>query len=178
MTVPFRWVKRILPLLIILFVGTMLVAAQEESPRPVTYDDINAVAGRMFCPECENIPLDKCYTSVCLQWKQDIAQQLAAGASADQIIDGFVARFGDQVVGVPQDPFLRNLALITPTIFLILAVVLGGYTIWSRVGRMNGQKRTASVEPDASEGAVGMPESLTTSDEKYLDQLRRDVSRD
>jgi len=118
-------------------------AAHAQDSRPVTYDDINTVARRMFCPECENIPLDKCATVVCIQWKREIGEQLAAGMTSDQIVAGFVARFGDQVVGVPQDPFLRNLALIAPTLFILLAVAIGGYTIWSRLqGNLTANVRT------------------------------------
>lgn len=156
---------RVLVILALLLMGGILTAAQSDTPRPVTYDDINGVASRMFCPECENIPLDKCFTTVCVQWKQDIAEQLAAGASADEIIAGFVARFGDQVVGVPQDPFLRNLALIAPTLFLVLAGVIGVYAIRSRLNR--------NLTSDATDIPVS-----STLDKHYLDQLKRDVDRD
>lgn len=112
-------------------------AAHAQEPRPVTYDDINAVASQMYCPDCENVPLDKCFTSVCAQWKREIEAELVVGASSEQIVAGFVARFGDQVVGVPQDPFLRNIALIAPVVFLILTLAVGGYAIWSRLPGRN-----------------------------------------
>lgn len=168
------WIKPVVALLLIGFIGVMMSVAQEDTPRPVTYDDINAVAGRMFCPECENIPLDKCFTTVCIQWKQDIAAQLAAGATADDIVNGFVSRFGDQVVGVPQDPFLRNLALIAPTLFLIVAAVIGFYAIRSRV-----QRSTATPYPSASDDAPTEKLPARTSlEDKYLAQLRQDVDRE
>lgn len=156
---------RVLVVFWVLLLGTLFTAAQTDTPRPVTYDDINAVAARMFCPECENVPLDKCFTTVCIQWKQDIAAQLATGVNADEIIAGFVARFGDQVVGVPQDPFLRNLALIAPTLFLILAGVIGLYAIRSRLNHQTTADVANSPTP-------------STLDKHYLDQLKRDVDRD
>jgi cytochrome c-type biogenesis protein CcmH len=169
--------KLILTLVLVL-VGVMSISAQNDAPRPVTYDDINAVARRMFCPECENIPLDKCFTSVCIQWKQDIGAQLAAGVSADDIVAGFVTRFGDQVVGVPQDPFLRNLALIAPTLFVILAAMIGFYAIRSRV-QQQGEPITAKQAVETPENSPRKITAPTSSLEaKYLAQLQQDVDRE
>jgi hypothetical protein len=45
-----------------------------------------------------------------------------------------VARYGDRVVGTPQDPTLRALSLVTP--WLIAAVALAiGFTIFLRWSR-------------------------------------------
>ena len=79
----------------------------------------------MYCPVCENIPLDECQTSACLEWKEEIRLQLAAGKSESDIIDSFVARFGDHVVGVPQDPLLRALTIAMPLLATALALGLG-----------------------------------------------------
>ncbi|MBC8100584.1 MAG: cytochrome c-type biogenesis protein CcmH [Armatimonadetes bacterium] len=105
-------------------------------PDNVTYDDVNAVAGAMYCPECENIPLDKCYSAVCTQWKNEIAQQLAQGRTPDAVIDGFVARFGDQVLGIPQNQTLRDIALLTPYILAAVALLFGGVAVlrWRMTG--------------------------------------------
>jgi cytochrome c-type biogenesis protein CcmH len=105
------------------------VFAQDATPpapaSDVTYDQVNQVAGKMYCPECENIPLDKCGSAVCLQWKGEIADQLASGRTEQQIIDGFVARFGDQVLGIPQDTTLRNISLIAPYLLAGIALIVG-----------------------------------------------------
>jgi cytochrome c-type biogenesis protein CcmH/NrfF len=159
-----RLTKTMLSLLLGLLVGLAIgdVTAQ-DTPRAVSFDEVNAVAARMYCPECENIPLDKCFTSVCIQWKQEIAQQLAEGQSPDAIVRGFVARFGDQVVGVPQDPFLRGLALWIPPALLVLCVLVGVWVIRS--------KRTPPAPA---------PEATTTGarDDKWIARLEEDLNRE
>lgn len=98
--------------------------AQDDLALPdgVTFDQVNAIAAKMFCPECENIPLDKCSTVVCIQWKNEIALRLAQGQSETEIIEYFVTSFGNRVVDVPQEPLLRALSLLGPW---ILAGIMG-----------------------------------------------------
>jgi len=112
---------------ILLGMSLPLASAQEDivdtEPvvEPVTDDDVNAIAKDLYCPVCENIPLDACGTSACEDWRYEIRLQLEAGRTEQQIVDDFVARFGDRVVGTPQDPVLRALSLVTP----LLAIALG-----------------------------------------------------
>ncbi len=112
-------------ILLLLFIMVALPAHAQDTTTPpdVTADEVNAIARKMYCPVCENIPLDVCPTAACAQWREQIKQELEAGSSEDQIIAGFVARYGDRVVGTPQDPMLRTLSLVTP--WLIALVVAG-----------------------------------------------------
>lgn len=113
------------------------VQAQSVAPEPtpaVSEDTVNEIAGRMYCPVCEFVPLDTCGEPACIVWRQEIRQQLEAGRTEDQIISDFVARYGDRVVGVPQDNTLRLLALVAPVVLGILALVVGVQTFlrWRR----------------------------------------------
>ncbi len=89
---------------------------------------VNQVAQRMYCPVCENIPLDECLTVACQEWKEEIRAQLVAGKTEQAIIDSFVARFGDHVVGVPVDPLLRALTIMLPLLATALALGVGAVT--------------------------------------------------
>jgi cytochrome c-type biogenesis protein CcmH/NrfF len=116
----------------------------------------------MYCPECENIPLDKCGTAVCIQWKSEIADQIAAGRSEQEIIDGFVARFGNQVLGIPQDPALRNLALFAPYILAGLALLIGSITFW--------RWRSNQPQPTATQTMV-----QADNEDDYRARIERDL---
>ncbi len=109
----------------------------------VTDNDVIRVAERMYCPVCENIPLDDCETIACVEWKEEIRAQLAAGRSDQAVIDSFVARFGDNVVGVPQDPVLRALTVIMPLLATALAIGVGAFTF----RRFGAQPRLTSPSP-------------------------------
>ncbi len=137
----------------------------------MTFDDVNRVAAGMYCPECEYIPLDKCYSPVCIQWKEEIAILLAEGRTDQEIIDGFVARFGDQVLGIPQDETLRNLSLYVPYIALIVIAVVGLLTFvrWSRGRPVSHASIEGHSGPSASRPADD------PADDHYRSQLERDL---
>lgn len=119
-------------LLLILSVSGVIFAQEGGSPlpAPVNYDEVNEIAKGMFCPDCENVPLDKCLTQVCLIWKQEIADQLAAGRTRDEIHADFRMRFGEQVIAIPQDPALRALSLVAPWLLAAGVIAIGVWTFW------------------------------------------------
>jgi cytochrome c-type biogenesis protein CcmH len=139
--------RYIAPLLLIFvfFVGTV------QAQRVVTQDEVNEVAGRMYCPVCENIPLDDCGTLTCQAWKEEIRQQLIAGESEQAIVDDFVARYGEQVVGIPQNPILRALSLITPWVLVACALMIGVWTFrrWQKPAPEDQPSTLPSVNTEA-----------------------------
>ncbi len=133
--------------------------AQDDT---IADDAVNAIAKDLYCPVCENIPLDVCPTQACIDWREDIREQLAAGITRQQIIDSFVARYGERVIGTPQDPFLRALALVTPWIVGLIALGTAAMTF----RRWRGASRPPVAQP-------GLP--LTHTDEDYRQRLENDL---
>ncbi len=157
---------RLFILLIVVLVAAP-VAAQGPGGTKVTDDDVNRVARKLYCPVCENIPLDTCGTAACAQWRDEIRIQLESGKSEEQIVTDFVTRYGDRVVGTPQDPTLRALSLITPWVIsaaaLALAVVI--FIRWRR-------------DLKTPEPAVDLTStSSNTSIDEYRARLERDLAR-
>ncbi|NTU62722.1 MAG: hypothetical protein HGB05_04805, partial [Chloroflexi bacterium] len=98
------WVVAILLLIAL----TSVALAQDGTPPPtpvtkqeVTADDVNRVARQMYCPVCENEPLDACRTAACQQWRAQIGQMVSEGQTEQQIKDYFVAGFGVRVLAQP-----------------------------------------------------------------------------
>lgn len=115
----------------VFLLGTLLLcfgqplAAQTQIPD----DAVNEIAKKLYCPVCENIPLDACGTAACIQWREEIRIQLGEGSTEQQVIDDFVSRFGERVVGTPQDPTLRALSLITPWALAGIALLSAVYVL-------------------------------------------------
>ncbi|MCY3979058.1 MAG: cytochrome c-type biogenesis protein CcmH [Chloroflexi bacterium] len=162
---------RLIVMLLVLLAFSAIAWAEDGG---ATDNDVIRVAERMYCPVCENIPLDDCETIACVEWKEEIRAQLAAGRSDQEVIDSFVARFGDNVVGVPQDPLLRALAVLVPLLATALAIGLGAFTF----RRFGAQRRLSLPPPPGSheEGGGGIGErGGETSDEAYRQRLEADV---
>ena len=156
-----RWRGAALLVAVVAFLSLPnIVSAQGEV---ATDNDVIRVAERMYCPVCENIPLDECHTTACLEWKEEIRVQLTAGRTEQEVIESFVSRFGDHVVGVPQDPLLRALTLILPLLATALAVGIGVQT-FRRFGR---RQRLSLPQEMTFKGEV--------SDDVYRRRLEDDV---
>ena len=156
---------------LLVIVACAIARAQDGG---VTDNDVIRVAERMYCPVCENIPLDDCETIACVEWKAEIRAQLAAGRSDQDVINSFVARFGDNVVGVPQDPVLRALTVIMPLLATALALGAGVFTF----RRFGSQPRLSSPPPPGSHkegGGASGADAGETADETYRQRLEDDV---
>lgn len=102
------------------FVG--IAAAQEDGPTP-SPDEVNAIAKNLYCPVCANVPLDACGTAACAQWRQQIADLLTEGYTAQQIYDYFVQQYGPSVLAAPPASGLNWLVYILPPVVLLLAAI-------------------------------------------------------
>lgn len=98
------------------------VMAQEQLPSD---DEVNAIASQLYCPVCENVPLDVCPTQACAQWRETIRERLIAGENEQEIKDFFVEQYGARVLATPPATGLNWLVyVLPPAVFLVGAFVL------------------------------------------------------
>src|SRR3990172_9245563 len=100
--------------------------AQGGTPPPVSDDQVNAIAKKMYCPVCENIPLDVCPTQACIQWRATIREKLQQGWSEQKILDYFVEQYGERVLAQPSTRGLNVLVWTIPP----LALAGGALFFW------------------------------------------------
>lgn len=134
--------------------------AQDTTPG-IPDDEVNAIAKQMFCPVCENVPLDVCPTQACAQWRELIRQRLSEGWSEQQIKDYFVAQYGDRVLAEPPRTGLNWLVYIIPPL-----IVLAGVYIVVRV------LQSWKVQP--AQSAQTAPPTI---DDDYVRRLEEELKR-
>ena len=132
------------------------VSAQQSTPQP---DDVNRIARQLYCPVCENTPLDVCPTQACAQWRALIGQKLAAGWTDDQIKQYFVDQYGARVLAEPPIPLIY----IMPPILLLIGVFILYRTLKS-------MRKPAAPQPES--GA-----SPTASDDPYLRRVEEELKK-
>ena len=114
-----------LPLgLLLVLLTTGIALAQAPTPGVITDDQVNAVASELYCPECENIPLDVCPSQACADMREEIRQMLQQGQTKDQIKKYFIQRYGDRVVGTPPAHGWNLLLYIIPPAAILAAAAL------------------------------------------------------
>ena len=152
--------------LIVILAGLMIpivVSAQGSDPSD---DDVNAVAKQLYCPVCENIPLDVCGTQACAQWRELIREKLADGWSDDEIKNYFVAQYGDRVLAEPPRRGLNWLVYIVPPIAFLAGVFIlyRGIQSWRQMANLTEDKIETDKAP-LDDYVARMEEALQRSDE-------------
>ncbi len=148
-------------LLLTLWLGNTALA-QGPTPRLPTDDEVNAIAKQLYCPVCENIPLDVCGTQACEQWRQLIREQLSQGWSEAQIKQYFVDQYGDRVLATPPARGLNWLVYLVPP----LAIGLGAYILFRAI---QAWRRPALVS--------STPEIPSISEDEYVQRLEEELKK-
>lgn len=164
-----RHLRIILPVLALalLVAGLAFNAALAQGSAP-TDDDVNAIAKQLYCPVCENTPLDVCPTEACRQWRELIRQQLADGWTEDQIKQYFVENYGARVLGEPPRSGLNWVVYLLPP-----ALILAGAFVLFRA------MRTWMKPPvtEAGAGTVETPQSAAPVQDEYISKFEEELRK-
>ena len=118
-----------------------VVFAQDSQPGQPTDNDVNRVAKNLYCPVCPNTPLDVCETKACEDWRAQIRDQLAEGWTDQQVIDYFVAQYGERVLAEPQRKGFTSLVWFLP----LMAVLLGLGIVYEILKNWRKQKPAPAI---------------------------------
>lgn len=133
-----NWV--VFGLLVVFLTSTGVVFAQEDSPDFPSDNDVNAIAKQLYCPVCENIPLDVCPTQACAEWRNLIRLKLVDGWNDEQIKNYFVEQYGARVLATPPASGFNWLVYVIPPI----AIILGSFFVYKSF-----QSMRSSNEPES-----------------------------
>ena len=124
----------ILSVLVLALVFISSGTAQSDLPGTPTDDEVNVIAKQLYCPVCENIPLDVCGTQACAQWRELIREKLAQGWTEVQIKNYFVEQYGDRVLATPPARGLNWLVYIIPPLAILvgLYILFRAFQAWKR----------------------------------------------
>jgi cytochrome c-type biogenesis protein CcmH len=116
-----------------LFAGLFSGIAFAQGPTP-TDDEVNAIAKQLYCPVCENTPLDVCPTEACRQWRALIRQQLSEGKTEAQIKQYFVENYGARVLAEPPRTGLNWIVYILPPLIILAGafILFRSLRAWTR----------------------------------------------
>jgi cytochrome c-type biogenesis protein CcmH len=157
----------ILPLAF-LMAQTRTASAQNPTPSD---DEVNRIAHQLYCPVCENTPLDVCPTEACRQWRDLIRLQLSQGQTEDQIKQYFVQQYGARVLAEPPRTGLNWLVYILPP-----AIILAGAIILLRAMQAWNKPSAAGAKIAPQPGANGSLSEEPKNDE-YIKRLEEELKK-
>ncbi len=135
-----------------------------RAQEPVTDDDVNRVAKQMYCPVCENVPLDVCPTQACAQWRDTIREKLEAGWDEPRIQAYFVEQYGERVLAEPSTRGLNILVWVIPP----AALAVGAFFLWRF---LRGSLAPRPVPPAPSETPPPEPQ------DEYVRRIESELAR-
>ncbi|MFZ5920754.1 MAG: cytochrome c-type biogenesis protein [Chloroflexota bacterium] len=150
-------------LLSVILASLITFGVRAQAPTP-TDDEVNAIAKQLFCPVCENTPLDVCPTEACRQWRDLIRLKLAEGWTEDEIKQYFVDNYGARVLSEPPRTGFNWLVYIVPPVLIGIGAVI----LFTAV------RSWRKLDADLAEADAGSGEESTPDDE-YVARLEEEL---
>ena len=117
--------------------------AAPAAPDPVLEARMLSIAAELRCLVCQNQTIADSHAGLAEDLRRDIREQLARGATDEQVVQYMTDRYGDFVLYKP--PFKATTALLWVGPFAL--VVLGGVVFWVVVRRRRPQAPQPIGEP-------------------------------
>ena len=133
--------------------GLVVIELLRPAAAPTRTEQARQIAAELRCPDCQALSVAESETASAANIRREIAEQLAAGRTPDQVRAYFVARYGDWILLAPTSPFAWWIPVVA------IALGIGLFAWWWRSGR-------AEVRP-----AVDAPGP------RQRDQIREEVER-
>ena len=144
----------------------------------VTDDEVNEVAKDVYCPVCENTPLDVCATQACADWRELIRTKLGEGQSKEEIFNYFGRQYGDGVLANPPNRGVSLIILwVLPVVLLLIgALIFSRYMRSIRAASAAVPATTASTDSPAASDLTAMATNPADADD-YLKQIEEEVGK-
>jgi len=116
---------------------SMISVAVSGHPPAGRAQQVQQIAAGLHCPICKDLSVADSPAPLAQQMRQEIAQQLRAGESADQIRAGFVASYGESVLMSPPRQGLAGAVYYLP-LLVLAAGLITAFTLlrrWLRAAR-------------------------------------------
>jgi cytochrome c-type biogenesis protein CcmH len=138
-------------------VALAAVAARGPSPPASLADEVREVASTLRCPVCQNLSVADSSSRLAHEMRADIARDLRAGKSPDEIRGEFVAAYGEWILLAPQKTGINWLPWLAPVLLLAFG---GAVAAW----------RIRGWAPGALRGSPALAQRLGPEDRALLDR--------
>jgi cytochrome c-type biogenesis protein CcmH len=104
--------------------AAMVIVAVGGHPPASQAQRVQQIAAGLHCPICKDLSVADSPAPLAQQMRQEIAQKLRAGESADQIRAGFVAAYGESVLMSPPRQGLAGAVYFLPLLVLATGLII------------------------------------------------------
>lgn len=117
--------------------GPTSAVAQSRPSSGTVEARVSALAAKLRCPVCQNLSVQDSPSKVATVFRGRIRELVLAGRSDEQILDFFVARYGDWILLAPPKRGIALTVWLAPALVLGagLAIAVGSVRRWTARGR-------------------------------------------
>ncbi|PWT93660.1 MAG: hypothetical protein C5B54_01510 [Acidobacteria bacterium] len=150
-------VYSVLPCLVLFLYASFLLAADKPNVDDVT----NKLS--CYCGGCPHLPVNICGCPEAGKIKADVAHKLEAGMTEKQIIDGYVAQYGQTILSMPPSHGFNLTAWVIP----FLGFAIGGVVLVTFLKRQRNAGPTEDSTPEENQSSA--------EDEYYRQKLLKEL---
>jgi cytochrome c-type biogenesis protein CcmH len=97
-----------------------------DSTQNVSNEEVRKIAGQLIAPCCWSMTADAHGSQIAYDMRTQIRDALAQGRSEEEILQVYVAQYGERILAKPTKQGFNLLAWILP----FAALVIGGLVLW------------------------------------------------
>ena len=115
--------RLLVPIALATGLATLVIVAAGGHPPASQAQRVQQIAAGLHCPICKDLSVADSPAPLAQQMRQEIAQKVRAGESADQIRAGFVAAYGDSVLMSPPRRGVAAVVYYVPVLVLAVGLI-------------------------------------------------------
>ena len=126
-----RWLLMLAGAGLLVLGVAVAVTMLQPAPTLTANEQAHRLAAELRCPDCQALSVAESHTASADAIRVEIAAQLAAGRSVDEVRQHFVDRYGQWILLQPADPLIWLL----PLAVVAIGVALFGWWLLARHSR-------------------------------------------
>ena len=109
--------------LFVLFLSVCLISASELYSDSIE-KDVSEISKELMCPVCRGQTVAESNSSLANDFREIIRKKLEAGESKEEIINYFIARYGESVLASPPARGVRLIVWVVPLLAIVAGFIL------------------------------------------------------
>lgn len=114
----------------------------DSSAQIVTSDDVRKISSELMAPCCWSMTADAHSSAIAFEMRAQIREALAKGKSKPEILQMYVAQYGERILAKPTKEGFNLLAWVLP----FVAIAIGGGIWWRFMHRNTESAQTQTVQ--------------------------------
>ena len=124
---------------------------------------VRDIEDHLIAPCCWTQPISQHESGIAEQMREEVRTMVAAGKSRDEILDYFVAQYGERILAAPRAEGFNLLVYILPWV----ALIAGAWILWVLIKKLRAPiPEQSSVDSPDSRYASIIEKELKEFDEK------------